>query len=162
MGPFWGEWKISKIELDWAELSWDKLSCTELNWAELIWDKLGCTEMNWAELSWGGLSWQKQRKTKWKWSILGFGVPCAFFKFWKHLQKSGRQIEGYEGFLEFTDGDGSMAGVRRNGHMGDYMDGRTDGWMIGKEDGKRCRRAHGCWIGCLITSYAWWRKPDGR
>ena len=31
--------------------------------------------------------------------------------------------------------DGSMAGVRRNGHMGDYMGGRTDGLMIGKEDG---------------------------
>ena len=42
---------------------------------------------------------------------------------------------GYAGFLEFTDGDGSMAGVWRNGHMGDYMGGPTDGLMIGKEDG---------------------------
>ena len=25
--------------------------------------------------------------------------------------------------------DGSIAGVRRNGYMGEYMDGRTDEWM---------------------------------
>ena len=31
--------------------------------------------------------------------------------------------------------DGSKAGVRRNDHMGGWMDGRTDGRMIGKEDG---------------------------